>query len=301
MPHDIPPFPLEPSRPRLSPVGGWGAVHLMLFLATAYTTTLAGALYLAADLESLDPRLLMDPGFLVLGLPYSLCLLAILGVHEMGHYLACRKYGVAASLPYFIPSIPFPIGTFGAFIRIRAPIPNRNVLFDIGVAGPIAGFLVAVPVLVYGIMTAHPIPMPDTAVSIDEPLILIWLSALLAPPVPDGYAVMLSGPLMAGWVGCLATAINLFPVGQLDGGHVCFALSARFHRVSSILALIVFVVLGLLMFPGWLFFATLLVMFGPRHPPVVDGSVRLSRGRMLVAALALLMLILCFIPVPFHV
>lgn len=297
----LPPGSLEPSPPRLFPQGGWVLVHILLFLATLYTTTLTGALVQATELDSFSARQLMDPAFLAQGLPYSLCLLTILGVHEMGHYLACRWYGVAASLPYFIPSIPFPIGTFGAFIRIRAPIPNRNVLFDIGVAGPIAGFVIALPVLVYGILTSQAIPMPETAISIDEPLILIWLSAWLAPPIQDGYAVILSGPLMAGWVGCLATAINLFPVGQLDGGHVCYAVSARFHRISSFIALIVFVVLGLLMFPGWLFFATLLVMFGPRHPPVVDGSQPLSRGRMVVAALSFLILIVCFIPRPFPV
>jgi membrane-associated protease RseP (regulator of RpoE activity) len=136
---------------------------------------------------------------------------------------------------------------------------------------------------------------------VDDPLILIWLMALLAPPVPDGHAIMLSGPLMAGWVGCLATAVNLFPIGQLDGGHLCYALSARFHRVSSYVALGVFVLLGLVAFPGWLFLATLLVAFGPRHPPVVDGSRGLTAGRVAIAALSLLILIVCFIPRPFAV
>jgi len=282
------------SRPRL-----W--LHGLLLLATFYTTTLCGALaeVSAADLESARAPLL-NPRLLLLGLPYSLCLLAILGVHELGHYVACRRYGVDASLPYFLPSLPFPIGTFGAFIRIRAPIPDRKALFDIGVAGPIAGFLVAIPVLLYGVMTTRPVPIPDAdAIPMDLPLLMSWLFSWLAPDVTEGHAVMISGPLMAGWVGCLATAINLIPIGQLDGGHLCYALSSRFHRAASWISLVGFVALGLLAYSGWLFLATLLIVFGPTHPPVQDSSIRLSTGRILVAAAAFIILIICFIPRPF--
>ena len=276
---------------------------MLLLFATLYTTTLAGAINEAGRL-SLDPTGMAGGGFLntdflSLGVPYSLCLLAILGVHEMGHYLACRRYGVDASLPYFLPGFPVPIGTFGAFIRIRAPIPDRNVLFDIGVAGPLAGFVVAVPVLVYGILTAEAVPVLDGMGTVDEPLLLTWLLAWLGTPVPDGYAIMLSGPLMAGWVGCLATAINLFPIGQLDGGHVCYALSPRFHRVASVITLVGFFILGLLAYPGWLFFAALMIMFGSKHPPVQDPTRGLTPGRVLVAGLSLVLLIVCFIPRPF--
>ena len=283
----------------------WWLLNLALLVASFYTMTICGALAESARL-GLDPlrlgsRLFLDGRILVFGLPYSLCLLAILGVHEMGHYLACRRYGVDASLPYFIPSIPFPIGTFGAFIRIRDPIPNRRVLFDIGVAGPIAGFLVALPVLVYGIVTAQPIPTPPDTMTLGDPLLLTLLSAWLAPPVPDGYTVMLSGPLMAGWVGCLATAINLFPIGQLDGGHVCYAVSARFHKAASWGGLAGFLAMGLLLYPGWLLMVALLAIFTPRHPPLLDESPGLSRGRLVVACLALLILILCVIPRPFPV
>src|SRR5262245_5886353 len=138
-------------------------LHVALLLGTFYTMTVAGAVSEAGRL-SLDPaqvgHWLVNPQFLRLGLSYSLCLVAILGCHEMGHYLACRYYGVNASLPYFLPSVPVvlgPMGTFGAFIRIREPIPHRNALFDIGVAGPLAGFVVLLPVLVYGVVTAHPV------------------------------------------------------------------------------------------------------------------------------------------------
>lgn len=265
--------------------------------------TLAGALSDPASL-SLDPSIsggLFNIAFLRLGLAYSVCLIGILGVHEMGHYVACRYYGVDASLPYFLPSLPIPIGTFGAFIRIRAPIPDRKVLFDIGLAGPIAGFVVAAPVLIYGLVTAEPVPTPPSVQILGDPLLLSWLSAMFPRQIPDGQTILLSGPLMAGWVGCLATAINLFPIGQLDGGHVCYAISAGFHRVASAVTLAGFVAMGLLVYPGWLFLATLLILFSPRHPPLLDESPRLSTGRKVLAVAALLILIVCFIPRPFPV
>ncbi|HET6373270.1 MAG TPA: site-2 protease family protein [Candidatus Polarisedimenticolia bacterium] len=294
----IGPAPLVPSpkRPR------W-LLHLVLFTATGYTITLAGALrewvHLGQAEESLRVSLLFDPGFLAAGLPYSLCLLAILTAHEMGHYVACRHYGVDASLPFFIPSLPVPIGTFGAFIRIRAPIPSRKALFDIGVAGPLAGFVVALPIIVYGFLTA-PAGSPPVGAPVEQlPLLMRWLSAGLLGDVPGGYDAMRSGPLRAGWVGCLATALNLLPIGQLDGGHLCYALSARFHRLASRVSLVAFVTLGLLVFPGWLFFATLLIMLGAKHPPVLDEWEGLDRARLATAAGALVILLLCFIPRPF--
>ena len=277
-------------------------VHLALFLGAFYTVTLAGSFTAAESVLLAEPDLssatALNPRFLVLGLPYSVCLLAILAVHEMGHYVACRRYGVDASLPYFLPGIPILIGTFGAFIRIRSPFPNRNVLFDIGVAGPIAGFLIAVPVLVYGIVSAQPVPQVGDLMTIGEPLLFTWLTLWLGPEVPAGHVILVSGPLMAGWVGCLVTATNLFPVGQLDGGHACYAISRRFHRLASIALIAAFVVMGVLVFPAWLVLATLLVAIGPKHPPVVDESVRLSRGRLIVGALCLLILVVCFIPTP---
>ncbi len=307
MPASPEPDPIEPVHRPLPAVSRppWWLLNLALLLASFYTMTICGAIAetarLGLDPLQLGPRLLFDEGILAFGLSYSLCLLAILGVHEMGHYLACRHYGVDASLPYFIPSLPVPIGTFGAFIRIREPIPNRRVLFDVGVAGPLAGFCVALPVLVYGILYAQPVPTPADALSLGDPLLITALTAWLSPPVPDGYSIMLSGPLMAGWVGCLATAINLFPIGQLDGGHVCYALSARFHRVASWGGLAAFLAMGLLLFPGWLFMVALLVIFTPRHPPLLDETPGLSRGRIILAFVALLILILCIIPRPFPV
>ncbi len=277
------------------------SVHLALLLATLYTMTLAGALQVgAAGLEGAPgSSLMLDPAFLLLGLPYSLCLVAILGTHELGHYLACRWYRVDASLPFFLPSLPVPIGTFGAFIRIRSPLPDRIVLFDVGVAGPIAGFIVAIPVLLYGAATARAIPVPEGAQTLGDPLLVRWLIDWLGPALPAGHDVLWCGPLAAGWVGCLATALNLFPVGQLDGGHICYALSERFHRTASSVTLCGFVAAGLLAYPGWLVLATLLFMMTPRHPRLLDETVPLTAGRRMVALLALLILGLCFIPRPF--
>lgn len=276
-------------------------LHLGLLAATFYTMTLAGALNSAAgvaQVERLGGAMLFRPAFLAIGLPYSLCLLAILGAHEMGHYIACRRYGVDATLPFFLPGLPLPMGTFGAFIRIRAPIPSRRALFDIGVAGPLAGFVVAVPVLVLGILRAEIVPDTAGGGQVGVPILIEGMLAWLSR-VPEGETIMLSGPLMAGWVGCLATALNLFPIGQLDGGHICYAISPRFHRAASWGMLFAFVVLGLVVYPGWLFFATLLLLFGPRHPAMGETGPALSRGRLVVAALALVLLVVCFIPRPF--
>ncbi|HEY3175718.1 MAG TPA: site-2 protease family protein [Candidatus Polarisedimenticolia bacterium] len=283
-----PPFAARiDSRPRRGP-----AVNIMLLAATFITMTVAGA-------HNANLRFSLRPSDLVAGLSYSLCLVAILGAHEMGHYLTCRYYGVDASLPFFLPSFPFMLGTFGAFIRIRAPIPNRKVLFDVGVAGPIAGFVVTVPVLIYGILRPRLVAITGEIGNVDEPLLISWLSGLMAPPVTEGTSPLLAGPIHAAYVGCMATAFNLFPIGQLDGGHICYAISSRVHRVASLVGLAAFVALGLLVFPGWLFLATLLVMFGMKHPPLMDEAEGLSKGRLAVAAFSLLMLILCFIPAPF--
>jgi len=263
-------------------------LHLALLLASFYTMVLAGQNAATGRLTALP-----EPS----GLSYALCLIAILGAHEMGHYLYCRYYGIDASLPYFLPGLPF-IGTFGAFIRIRAPFPNRRALFDVGVAGPIAGFVVLVPVLIYGFLHPTLVPITSDGGTVGEPLLFTLLGWWLSPEIPKGYAPLWSGAIMAGWVGCLATAMNLFPIGQLDGGHIWYSISESFHRKASLAGIAGFIALGLLVSPNWLFLATLLLFFGPRHPPVLEESAPLTRGRRLVAVISVLILILCFIPNP---
>lgn len=277
--------------------------HFVLLALTAYTMTLNGAGVASPGLagERFFDRDLIDPSFLWLGVSYALALLAILGAHEMGHYVACRIYRVDASLPYFLPGPPFPtgfLGTFGAFIRIRSRFTDRNALFDIGIAGPIAGLVVAIPVLLYGLATAQTPEIGENMSRVDVPLLWRLLSVLL-PEVPEGHGRILSGPLMAGYIGCFATALNLLPIGQLDGGHVLYALSARLHRNVSILSLVALTIMGLFFFTGWIVFAALLVLVTPWHPPVLDETTPLSFGRRLVSFVGLCMLVFCFIVRPF--
>ncbi len=250
--------------------------------------------------------LVEQPGLLLLGLPYSLSLLAILGTHEMGHYGACRRYGIDATPPYFLPSPPLMLfGTFGAFIRIRAPITDRRALFDIGVAGPLAGAAVAIPVFLMGVLSSAWVPDPGLVEGVqtyrfgDSLLVHLFEGWLIPPPpAPEGFVLAQSSIILAGWVGFLATALNLLPVGQLDGGHIAYAVSPRMHRWLSWVSIAAFVSLGLLVNEAWLFWATLLIFFSPRHPRLLDEGSRLSRGRRLVAVLAGVLHVACFVPDP---
>lgn len=245
--------------------------------------------------------------------------MAILGAHELGHFLACRFYGVDATWPHFLPS-PFLFGTFGAFIRIRSPIPSRRALFDIAIAGPLAGFALLVPALAYGVFTAQPGGMPAQQAAIefgDSFLVraLAWWRWGSAASTQD----LLVGPVfLAGWLGQLATCLNLFPAGQLDGGHLLYAWSRRLHRILSRAtrwALVAFL-LYLLLEPGgfsggrmrltlagvenvapWLTWTILLFVIGDRHPPILLWE-PLGRGRAALLVLALILFALTFIPVP---
>jgi membrane-associated protease RseP (regulator of RpoE activity) len=228
--------------------------------------------------------------------------MSILLAHEMGHYLACRYYGVDATLPFFIP-FPIPalslIGTLGAFIRIRSPIPHRRALFDIGIAGPIAGFVVSLPVLVLGILEAelHPTAPQPAGLSFGEPLLFQWAASWVLGPVSEDMTLYI-GPLgLAAWFGLLVTALNMLPIGQLDGGHVTYALlrerAAAISRIGSwgCVALIYF---G----PNWLVWSLLLRLLGRRHPPTLDEDLPLGRGRQLVGILGFVMFAVCFVPDP---
>jgi len=275
-----------------------------LFLATFVTTTVNGVAF-EAGLKGIPiggvGDVIRDPSLLVLGLPYSLSILAILGCHEMGHYIACIRYRIDATPPFFLPS-PFLIGTFGAFIRIRAPITNRKALFDIGVAGPLAGFAVAVPVLVFGVLTSGWVAEQpgQGGLFLGDCLATRLLIAFVASPPPSaqGYVFSFGGMAMAGWVGLLATAINLLPVGQLDGGHMAYAISPRLHLWTSRIALAGFVLLGVTVNEVWLFWATVLILLNPRHPRLIEERGRLTAARLAVAALGFAVFVLSFIPSP---
>jgi membrane-associated protease RseP (regulator of RpoE activity) len=280
-------------------------LHAALFGLTILTTTLVGANHYAGFLSDfLATRTLpLSRTELVFGgFWYSATILAILGAHELGHYIACRFYNVDASLPFFLPA-PVLTGTLGAFIRIREPIPSKRILFDIGVAGPFAGFAVALPALLIGLSLSRVVPIPPdfTGLSLGEPLLFRGASWLLWGTAPDGYSLNLHPMAFAAWFGLLATALNLIPIGQLDGGHISYAVLGR--RSTIVTKASVASALVLTYFSrSWLVWTGLMVVmiavYGADHPPLRDEDVALDRGRVWLALLALAVLILCFTPAP---
>jgi membrane-associated protease RseP (regulator of RpoE activity) len=242
--------------------------------------------------------------WLVQGWAYSVTILSILGCHELGHYFACRYYDVDASLPYFLPVPIPPTGTLGAFIRIREPIRTKRMLFDIGFAGPIAGFLVAVPALFLGVAwsTMAPIQQGD-GLWLGESLLVKLASRLVWGSMPDGSTLQLHQVGFAAWFGLIATALNLFPIGQLDGGHISYAVLGRRSTYITVAMIGVAIVLSFVS-ANWIGFTVLMVAmlftFGYRHPRTVDEDVRLDRARLLLAVFAVVMFALCFTPIPFE-
>jgi membrane-associated protease RseP (regulator of RpoE activity) len=244
-----------------------------------------------------------QPIFYLHGLWYSLTILAILGCHEMGHYVACLKYGVVATRPFFLPA-PFLTGTLGAFIRIKSRIPNKIALFDIGVSGPLAGFVVAVPALVIGLMLSRVDQMPADSsglVELGEPLLFKAASYLVWGHVAAGYSINMHPMAFAAWFGLMATALNLFPIAQLDGGHLAYAVLGRKSTVVTIVMIGVAIVLSFRS-SSWIAWTVLLLIMigslGPHHPPTLDDDEPLDRSRLIVAALAMVILVLCFTPAP---
>lgn len=300
------PKPLPPPHGRL-----W--VQLALFALTLVATTAIGAVhYLSYSIEfakasELTPGSLAamtsDPLFYVRGLWYSLTILAILGCHEMGHYVACLRYDVVATRPYFLPA-PFTLtGTLGAFIRIKSRIPDRVALFDIGIAGPIAGFVVAVPALFIGVWLSRIDRLPEqmAGVMLGEPLLFQFAEWLVWGRIAEGYDLNIHPVAFAAWFGLLATALNLFPVSQLDGGHISYAVLGRRSTVVTIIMVGVAIGLAFLSV-SWLVWTVLLVAMiaamGPHHPPTLDDERTLDRGRLILAGVAMLILIVCFTPAP---
>jgi len=280
-------------------------VHVLLFAATLLSTTVVGVdhyLSWVADFRELPVQF----GWTILftGLWYSLTILAILGAHEFGHYFACVYYRINATLPFFLP---FPValtGTLGAFIRIRQPIRTKRQLFDIGIAGPLAGFAVAIPALVIGLALSHVVPEPKTTegvLALGEPLALKAAAWIVLGTVKDGYTVNLHPIAFAAWFGLLATALNLFPVGQLDGGHISYAVLGRRSTAVTLAAIGVAIVLTFFSL-SWLVWTVLMVVmlfaFGPNHPRTFDEDVPLDRTRLLLAVVALAVFALSFTPAP---
>lgn len=278
---------------------------LLFFLTTAITTTAVGALHYADFYyDPSDPQLSLSWSLFLHGAWYSVPVLAILLAHEMGHYYACRFYGIDASPPYFIPLPLPPSGTLGAFIRIRQQIRTKRELFDIGIAGPIAGFLVAVPILLIGAYMSRMVQLPSegTVNFFGEPLLVqlaIWLNF---GSRPEGYDVVFHPMAFAAWFGLLATALNLFPIGQLDGGHISYAVLGSRSTFVTLATVAIVIVLAFFSL-SWILWAALMIAMlfavGPRHPRTFDEEVPLDTARLWLAAFALLMFIVCFTPAPF--
>ncbi|HEV2861154.1 MAG TPA: site-2 protease family protein [Pyrinomonadaceae bacterium] len=292
---------MAPEIPEPSVAEPAGPFGYLLFVPRYYVGWIASVAYYAYA----------NPSFIADGAKFAASLLSILLAHEAGHYIACRLYGVEATLPFFIPMPPpFMAGTLGAFIKIRSPIPSRRALFDIGVAGPLAGFVVIIPVALLGLLTAAPAPPPAPApgavvIAFNDPLLL----RLLAWPFGLHDTNLALNPfLIAAWFGLLVTSLNLLPVGQLDGGHAAYAVfGARAHRLlgrAAFAGMVVLAPLGWLWHgvpSGFLYAVLLFVMLRIRHPQATDESDPLGRTRRLVAAATLLVFILSFTPFPLAV
>jgi membrane-associated protease RseP (regulator of RpoE activity) len=271
-------------------------LHAGLFLLTFVTTTMAGALQNGIGFLSL----LVRPSDLASGLPFSCTLMTILLVHEMGHYVMSRRYGVDATLPFFIPGPSF-IGTFGAFIKMQSRMPDRKALFDIGAAGPIAGLIVSIPAAILGLQLSTVVSISDGGVGLGDSLLFKLLGLLTWGQLPEGSDILLHPVAFAGWVGFFVTAINLLPAGQLDGGHVSYALFGGRHVwVSRLTVLLLFTFGYFWGWLGWIVWGVLiLALTGVRHPPPVDPDTPLDPKRKIVGWLLLATLAVTFMPVPF--
>lgn len=300
------------------PSNGW--INLVLFMLTLLSTLWIGSLFSPTPLPALEsaPQALLQ--IVLHGWPFALTLLAILTAHEFGHYFAARYHRLSVTLPYFIPFPLPPIGTLGAFIRLKEPVPDRRKLFDIGVAGPLAGFVLAVPLLFYGLSNSPIIvPQPTPGGWVEGNSILYYSAKLITfgkalPNAVTGEDVLMNQVTTAAWIGLLVTALNLLPVGQLDGGHTVFALfgeKARYANLVTIIAMAIFAVAGLEIvqhylpflsavgFTGWFVWLGLIFfMIGPYHPPALDDVTQLDRGRRWLGYVMILIFILTFTPVP---
>lgn len=304
-PGDFEPYYVPPPVPRRDRV--W--LHTVLLLLTVLTTTFVGGLHyfshalgFSTPADSVASPSFGELSFYLNGLWYSASILGILGCHEMGHYMACRYYNVDATLPFFLPA-PIPTGTLGAFIRIRSRVPSKAALFDIAIAGPFGGFFVAVPALFAGLMMSKVEHLPEAfeGFELGEPLLFRVAAWLVFGDLPDGMSINMHPMAFAAWFGLLATALNLFPISQLDGGHISHAVlgsKASYVTLGMIVAAIGLTFLS----SSWIVWTVLMVVMllamGPHHPPTLDEETPLDPQRRVLALFALAMLIVCFTPVP---
>jgi membrane-associated protease RseP (regulator of RpoE activity) len=268
-------------------------INLILLLATVVTTTAMGALFQGVDL-------IKEPLRIAEGFPYSLSLLAILGTHELGHYFMARYHGIQVTLPFFIP-VPFALGTFGAFIQMRSFAKDKSALFDVGIAGPLAGLFVAIPALIFGIQRSQIIAghVPSDGMAIPQSILLDLIEKVALGRITGENATIILHPIaFAGWLGLMITALNLIPIGQLDGGHISYALFGK--RKSQIIAFVAFaalLLLGIFYWQPWLTWAIVIFFLsGFRHVPTLNDITSLDTKRLLLGGLAFLLLFLIMAP-----
>ncbi|MFQ6112527.1 MAG: site-2 protease family protein [bacterium] len=266
-------------------------LNIILFFATCFTTFMTGW---------------FQNGYWQAGLWYGLTIISILLAHEMGHYLMCKKYGIKATLPFFIPfPLPFgnPFGTFGAVIKMESRIPSRKALFDVAVAGPLAGLALTIPAIYFGVQLSEIVEIkPEVAngtIYLGESFLYAQISKLAIGILPEGKDVLLHPLAFAGWAGLFVTALNLLPIGQLDGGHVVYALLGKRHNLVATTALIAFGLVSIFMYQGWFLLLILLIWFGYRHPPTSDET-PLDRKRIAIGIFTLIIFVLSFTPEPFR-
>lgn len=294
-----------PKRPPLWPA-------LTLFILTIVSTLAVGSEFAISYARNMEPFSASDnpfatmlmpfqhPHLLLLGIPFSFTLIGILLAHELGHYFACRHYEIDASYPYFIPA-PTLFGTFGAFIRIRSPFTTRRALFDVGIAGPVVGFLVAVPAMAWAIAVSKVVPgaQNDAAILFGNPPLMRIFISLFHPHIDPNW-LLLNPVGRAAWVGLFATALNLLPAWQLDGGHIVYALSSDRHRKISLGISLGLIGLGIYFWHVWAFWGIVMLVLSLRfrHPPLLDRWEPLDASRKMWALAALVIFILCFTPWP---
>jgi membrane-associated protease RseP (regulator of RpoE activity) len=270
-------------------------LNVLLFLVTIVTTMFAGSFNSGGNpLANLHD--------IWLGIPFSFSLMAILTCHEFGHYIVSKRAGMITSLPYFIPA-PHFLGTFGAVIRMKSIIPSRRSLLRVGMAGPLAGFIVAIPITVIGISlsTVQPAAEGETFLRLGDSLLFSFLAEIFHPDIPNGHDLFLHPMAFAGWIGFLITSMNLLPLGQLDGGHVSYSVFLRKRRMSYIPIFAILIGLGIFFWFGWIIWGLLALFFARRDPVIQDAITPLTTREKVYACLPFLVLVLTFIPQPFAI
>lgn len=269
-------------------------INIGLFIITIFTTILAGTV-----LSGKDP--FHNLRNLIYGIPFSFTLLLILGSHEFGHYFACKRLGIKATLPFFIPA-PFLLGTFGAVIKIKSPIPDRKGLMEVGAAGPLMGLIFAIPATIIGIKLSSTglVTKEPGMISMGNSLLFWFLTKISIQTPAPGYDILLHPVAFAGWVGLFITSMNLLPIGQLDGGHISYSLFGRAHKVIGIIMVGLMIILGI-KWPGWFMWALLVTLLGIKHPPPLNDTETIDTKHRMIGILSFCVFIITFIPCPIKV